>query len=83
MWNLPSAWWKVAVLARCFWAEDWKVNRQQVKEVEIHDEKGSPVWGEVYLIWTQEAYRDLKIRRFINFTEAHFKSKNPSLGEST
>ena len=63
--------------------EDWKVNRQQVKEVEIHDEKGSPVWGEVYLIWTQEAYRDLKIRRFINFTEAHFKSKNPSLGEST
>ena len=53
------------------------------KEVEIHDEKGSPVWGEVYLIWTQEAYRDLKIRRFINFTEAHFKSKNPSLGEST
>lgn len=31
--------------------------------------------GEVYLIWTQEAYRDLKIRRFINFTEAHFKSK--------
>lgn len=25
--------------------EDWKVNRQQVKEVEIHDEKGSPVWG--------------------------------------
>lgn len=25
----------------------------------------------------------LKIRRFINFTEAHFKSKNPSLGEST
>ena len=36
---------------------------------------GSPVWGEVYLIWTQEAYRDLKIRRFINFTEHIFKSK--------
>ena len=59
--------------------EEWKVNRKQVKEVEIHDEKDHPVWGEVYLIWTQEAYRDPKIRRFIRFTQAHFKPKNPSL----
>ena len=34
--------------------EDWKVNRQQVKEVEIHDEKRqSSGGGKSNLIWTQ------------------------------